>query len=91
LEAHCIKGVGREHAKWSPVATAWYRLHPEVVLSRRVAGEEAAALVEAADAVFEVVQVGLGVWCGGGALWGGSWDATSTRVGRRVSKEGRAA
>lgn len=56
LEAHCIKGVGREHAKWSPVATAWYRLHPEVVLSRRVAGEEAAALVEAADAVFEVVQ-----------------------------------
>ena len=32
LEAHCTKGVGREHAKWSPVATAWYKLKPEVVL-----------------------------------------------------------
>lgn len=32
LEAHGCKGIGREHAKWSPVATAWYRLHPEVVL-----------------------------------------------------------
>ena len=32
LEAHCTKGTGKEHAKWSPVATAWYRLHPEVVL-----------------------------------------------------------
>lgn len=25
-------GVGSEHAKWSPVATAWYRLHPELVI-----------------------------------------------------------
>lgn len=32
LEAHCFKGVGKDHAKWSPVATAWYRLRPEVVL-----------------------------------------------------------
>ena len=32
LEAHCTKGTGKEHAKWSPVATAWYRLLPEVVL-----------------------------------------------------------
>lgn len=32
LEAHCIKGVGEDHAKWSPVATTWYRLYPEVVL-----------------------------------------------------------
>ncbi|KAL4514328.1 hypothetical protein Ndes2437A_g01045 [Nannochloris sp. 'desiccata'] len=32
LECHCIKGVGEEHAKWSPVATTWYRLVPEVVL-----------------------------------------------------------
>ena len=23
LEAHCVKGTGAEHAKWSPVATAW--------------------------------------------------------------------
>ena len=25
-------GLGADHAKWSPVATAWYRLDPEVVL-----------------------------------------------------------
>ena len=25
-------GTGEEHAKWSPVATAWYRLNPEVVV-----------------------------------------------------------
>lgn len=25
-------GIGAEHAKWSPVATAWYRLEPEMVL-----------------------------------------------------------
>ena len=32
LEAHCTKGEGKEHAKWSPVATAWYRLVPEMRL-----------------------------------------------------------
>ena len=31
LEAHAVKGVGKVHAKWSPVATAWYRMLPEVV------------------------------------------------------------
>ncbi|KAK9868086.1 hypothetical protein WJX84_006631 [Apatococcus fuscideae] len=41
LEAHCIKGQGREHAKWSPVATAWYRLNPEVVLLQEVGGDAA--------------------------------------------------
>lgn len=30
LEAHAVKGVGKTHAKWSPVATAWYRMLPEV-------------------------------------------------------------
>jgi hypothetical protein len=32
LEAHCTKGIAKDHAKWSPVATAWYQLQPEVVL-----------------------------------------------------------
>ncbi|GBF95019.1 DNA-directed RNA polymerase I and III subunit [Raphidocelis subcapitata] len=58
LEAHCIKGTGREHAKWSPVATAWYRLCPEVALLREVEGEEAAELAAEADAVFGVGQGG---------------------------------
>jgi len=30
LEAHAVKGIGKTHAKWSPVGTAWYRMHPEV-------------------------------------------------------------
>lgn len=30
LEAHATRGTGKEHAKWSPVATAWYRLQPVV-------------------------------------------------------------
>ena len=45
LEAHCTKGVGAEHAKWSPVATAWYRLCPEVVLLEDVVGEKADQLM----------------------------------------------
>lgn len=30
LEAHAVKGMGKTHAKWSPVGTAWYRMFPEV-------------------------------------------------------------
>jgi DNA-directed RNA polymerase I and III subunit RPAC1 len=30
LEAWCEKGVGKTHAKWSPVCTASYRLLPEI-------------------------------------------------------------
>jgi len=41
LEAHAVKGTGREHTKWSPVATAWYRLQPEVVLLQPVTGAAA--------------------------------------------------
>lgn len=49
-----MKGVGREHAKWSPVATAWYRLHPEVVLLQPVAGADAEELAAAVPGLFEV-------------------------------------
>jgi DNA-directed RNA polymerase I and III subunit RPAC1 len=28
LEAHCVKGLGKDHTKFSPVATASYRLLP---------------------------------------------------------------
>ncbi|KAI1784392.1 insert subdomain of RNA polymerase alpha subunit [Ganoderma leucocontextum] len=33
IEMHALKGLGKEHAKWSAVATASYRLHPLVVLN----------------------------------------------------------
>ena len=45
LEAHATVGTGGEHAKWSPVATAWYRLQPELFVagssSGRSSGEAA--------------------------------------------------
>ena len=46
LEAHCIKGVGEDHAKWSPVATTWYRLFPEVVFLQQPPPELGAKLLE---------------------------------------------
>lgn len=39
--------MGDEHAKWSPVATTWYRLMPEVVLLQQPRGPLAEELAEA--------------------------------------------
>ncbi|KJE97859.1 polymerase I polypeptide C [Capsaspora owczarzaki ATCC 30864] len=40
-EMHCIKSIGRDHAKFSPVGTASYRLLPEIILTRPVTGDDA--------------------------------------------------
>ncbi|XP_068597418.1 DNA-directed RNA polymerases I and III subunit RPAC1 isoform X1 [Brachionichthys hirsutus] len=42
---HCVKGVGKDHAKFSPVATASYRLLPEITLLEAVEGEKAERLL----------------------------------------------
>ena len=34
LEAHAMWGQGWDHAKWSPVATAWHRLYPELAIKK---------------------------------------------------------
>lgn len=39
-----VKGIGKDHAKFSPVSTASYRLLPEVRLLRDVTGEDAKTL-----------------------------------------------
>lgn len=44
VEMHAIKGIGQEHAKWSPVATASYRLMPEIILHKTISGEQAKRL-----------------------------------------------
>lgn len=44
LKLVAVKGVGRDHAKFSPVATAFYRLLPEVELRREIAGDDAKLL-----------------------------------------------
>lgn len=41
IQLHAIKGIGRDHAKFSPVATAFYRLLPEITLTRDIEGEQA--------------------------------------------------
>ena len=54
LECHCVKGVGEEHAKWSPVATAWYRLVPEVILLTEPPQELALALTGELPGLFKI-------------------------------------
>lgn len=54
LEAHCIKGEGREHAKWSPVATAWYKLLPEVVITKPITGANADEIVKECPGLFQI-------------------------------------
>lgn len=44
FEAHCRKGVGKDHTKFSPVATASYRLLPEISFLQPVLGEDAKTL-----------------------------------------------
>lgn len=61
LEAHAVKGMGKIHAKWSPVATAWYRMLPEVVLLKEIKNEAAENLVSKCPVkVFDIEDVGKG-------------------------------
>ncbi|KAF7593134.1 DNA-directed RNA polymerase core subunit rpc40 [Aspergillus hancockii] len=41
MELHCIKGIGADHAKFSPVATASYRLLPDIKILRPILGDDA--------------------------------------------------
>ncbi|KAJ9592511.1 hypothetical protein L9F63_015828 [Diploptera punctata] len=44
LKLHAVKGIGKDHAKFSPVATTFYRLLPQLRLTRDVVGEQAERL-----------------------------------------------
>ncbi|XP_034474200.1 DNA-directed RNA polymerases I and III subunit RPAC1 [Drosophila innubila] len=41
LRLTAVKGIGKDHAKFSPVATAYYRLLPQIILNREVSGKDA--------------------------------------------------
>ncbi|KAK2774859.1 DNA-directed RNA polymerase core subunit rpc40 [Onygenales sp. PD_12] len=41
IEMHCVKGIGADHAKFSPVATATYRLLPDIRILRPILGKDA--------------------------------------------------
>ncbi|KAJ4725313.1 DNA-directed RNA polymerases I and III subunit like [Melia azedarach] len=61
LEAHAVKGMGKTHAKWSPVGTAWYRMLPEIVLLEDVEDEDAEKLVKTCPVnVFDIEDIGNG-------------------------------
>ncbi|MBN3297068.1 DNA-directed RNA polymerases I and III subunit RPAC1 [Amia ocellicauda] len=56
---HCVKGIGKDHAKFSPVATASYRLLPEITLLQPVEGELAEKLKSCfSPGVIEIERVG---------------------------------
>ncbi|XP_015900662.3 uncharacterized protein LOC107433811 [Ziziphus jujuba] len=61
LEAHAVKGVGKTHAKWSPVGTAWYRMLPEVVLLEEIEDKAAEQLkAKCPVGVFDIEDIGNG-------------------------------
>jgi DNA-directed RNA polymerase I and III subunit RPAC1 len=56
LEAHGRRGIGQDHAKFSPVATACYRLHTEVKLVEPIYDDDAKELVHLYEpGVFDLV------------------------------------
>nr|KAF6341866.1 RNA polymerase I and III subunit C [Myotis myotis] len=58
LLMHCVKGIGKDHAKFSPVATASYRLLPDITLLEPVEGEAAEELSRCfSPGVIEVHEV----------------------------------
>jgi len=59
LEAYCEKGIGQTHAKWSPVATASYRLMPDIVLNGDVTGQQAERIANGCHPkVFDIEDIG---------------------------------
>ena len=44
LECYCIKGIGKTHAKWSPVCTAYYKLLNDIKILKNVQNNEAEQL-----------------------------------------------
>ncbi|KAM3852656.1 DNA-directed RNA polymerases I and III subunit RPAC1 isoform 2-T2 [Vipera latastei] len=55
---HCVKGIGKDHAKFSPVATASYRLLPEITLLQPVEGEAAERLKKCfSSGVIEIEEI----------------------------------
>jgi DNA-directed RNA polymerase I and III subunit RPAC1 len=57
LQLHAVRGVGREHAKWTPVELANYRLLPHITLLEPIEGEAATRFQKCfEEGVIEVVK-----------------------------------
>lgn len=61
MELVCEKGIGKTHAKWSPVCTAYYRLVPDVRIVQDIENEDARELVKMCPTgVFDIEDMGKG-------------------------------
>lgn len=59
MEVICEKGIGKTHAKWSPVCTAYYRLLPDIKFNKPVQGEDAEVLKRLCPmGVFDIEDMG---------------------------------
>lgn len=58
MELICEKGIGKTHAKWSPVCTAYYRMLPDVKFEETeegpIKGEDAKELKKLCPKVFDI-------------------------------------
>jgi DNA-directed RNA polymerases I and III subunit RPAC1 len=62
LEAHGRKGIGKDHAKFSPVATASYRLMPKIDILQPIYDTDAEELVHIYEpGVFDLIPTAPGV------------------------------
>ena len=59
MELICEKGIGKTHAKWSPVCTAYYRNLPDIRLTEPIVGEDAKELKSICPmGVFDIEDIG---------------------------------
>ena len=61
MELICEKGIGKTHAKWSPVCTAYYRLMPDIRITQSIEGQDAKELKALCPmGVFDIEDLGKG-------------------------------
>jgi len=61
-ELICVKGIGKTHAKWSPVSTAYYRLIPDIQFKNEIYDDDAEALKKLCPMeVFDVKKSDMGI------------------------------
>jgi len=58
MDLICEKGIGKTHAKWSPVCTAYYRLLPDIKVNN-IQGDDAKELKNLCPmGVFDIEDLG---------------------------------